>query len=201
MKKILLISSIAALLATSSTYADNTDNATMSATGKIVAALAIAEDATTKLIMPDLTVPTGAEPVTTVKVGCAADGTATVAYGGNGGNPFANGVTGATAVDTTQSANVAGSVGTHAGTCGKFNVTGEGAYNFEISTAATTGATGGVTVTNVNCNGAADDTASTATLSGGALSIYCGATISAAVGATVGALSIADAGTITVTYD
>lgn len=191
MKKLLLISAIALAASSLNLQADNTDDATMTATGDIIAALAITQ--TTGLTVPDLVLDDAA--ATSVTVNCTNTSTtpSSIEYGGQG-NPFAAGVKAATDASAGTNKNVAAFEST--GACAQLAVAGESAYAFAVATALPAAALAtGVTVTAINCN------TTTQVLNAGAANIFCGATVEAGTTADGTDYAAADAGTITVTYD
>ncbi|KOR29107.1 hypothetical protein TI03_03135 [Achromatium sp. WMS1] len=162
---------------------------------KFVALLSIIASLTltagSDIVMPDIAPPdTAGDPVTGVQLICDNAGAGTVSYFGTGGNPFANGNPGATAVGNgtpADSANTA--VGDATGICGSVTVAGQAGFSYTIGvTPGTLDSGAGVTLNGADCLSASNDSPSTGTLDGGgADTIYCGAEIEVAGGATVGA--------------
>ncbi len=201
MRKLVLAASVLAL-STSAAMADNTDQATISVGGTIIASLTATNAG--DITMPDLVSPDAAGTATSVEITCQNNSTtpSLVTYGGNGGNPFADGFTGETAV-------AAGSqnsgVGNDIGTCGVLNITGESGFFYQASAAVTTAAT---TVANVQVASASCADEGGATIGGGTIqanggdgdTLFCGATVEATDAATAGAYTDGVI-TVTVIYD
>jgi hypothetical protein len=192
----------AALLCATPALADNTDTATVTVSGAIVAPLTITQ--TTALTMPHIARPTSGTtaggPGTalsggsgTVTVACST-GSAVVSYSA-GVNPFAAGTAGATAV-ASGSTNKTAPSANFTGTCAALLVNGETGYSFLTTpgSGTVTGSPTGVSITATTCS----STASTAIASGGT-TIHCGATVEVTSASTV--TSYAGSFPVTVTYD
>jgi hypothetical protein len=141
----------AVVLLTAPAFADNTDEATITVQGHVVAPLEIAVINGT-VTMPDVVLPAAGEPISIVWVTCSTsnDASNNVFYSNNG-NPFADGVASNFEPQTgSANAGIAGAAAT--GTCAEFVVTGESDYNFSIDIASLTSpTTPGVTITNARC--------------------------------------------------
>lgn len=196
MKK-LLLASVVALLASSSAFADNTDQKAMPVSGKIIASLALGTP--TAIEMPTLVVPdTGT--AASVSIACANDGTVSgITYTGQG-NPYAHGTAAATAPDKTNSANKA--LGDIDGACGTVAVTGETDYKYQIATAGIAASTDKPEISSIVCRSKTADSITGGVIAAGE-TLYCGATVIATTATATGdyALTGANTGTVTVTYD
>lgn len=198
----------AALLAATPALADNTDTATVTVSGQIVANLEITS--TTALTMPHLVARGDGSTDTSVTVQCGANNAGnTVSYSGNG-SPFAGGNTSATAGVDANSDNKSIVGANSTGTCAVVTVTGEANYNFNVTTGNVVSPNdlAGLTLSAPTCSTSAGAlitqgagaTATAVNLGAGTTTIRCGATI------TAGATSLAGNYTngsfdVTVTYD
>ena len=209
MKKSLAFAGLALICATP-VLADNTDQATVTVSGAIVAPLTITSTGTLK--MPHLVAPNASDPVatTTVTVTCGdGDANNTIAYTNNG-NPFAKGSAGAGSYDTGSANYGIGSAGgiKATGECAALTVNGQTDYFFAtVAAVGTTTVNNGVTLSDPAChwkNGAAMQLAggagaATNTKIGATGTVLrCGAKVSAAIGATDYS---GQQFTVTVTYD
>jgi hypothetical protein len=183
--------------------ADNTDTATVTVSGAIVAPLVATVD--NGLTLPHIVKPkatlanAAASPsggTSTLGYSCSAAGVGTIAYG-PGANPFAGGVAAAAtpAVGGSNAVLVGPATAAVTGTCAKLTVTGESGYAF-LTTIGMPGApAGGVTVTATNCS----STTAATVLAAGTATVYCGANISVSTAAVAGTFS--NSFPVTVTYD
>jgi hypothetical protein len=190
----------AALLFAHAAFADNTDEATITVQGHVVAPLEITQT-TAAVTMPDLVIPAAGEPNTGVILNCDAssDASNVVEYTNNG-NPFADGI--ASSQNPQAGSANAGLAGAGAtGQCAQLEVTGESDYNLVLSIANITNpTTPGIALT-PRCTdeiGQIFGSAVSLTLSGTDLTVRCGGTVSAASSA----VDYTDGSyTVVVTYD
>lgn len=190
MKKSLALAGLALICAIPA-LADNTDTKTVTVNGAIVAPLTIS--AASALTMPNLVRPEGAEPSTTVSVGCKPADANVVTYTANG-NPFAHGVASAGSPDAGTS-----NTGNKTGTCAVVTVTGETDYFFVYTVGNYVApTTGGVTISDAVCTNDGVDITTNVKLLSGTATLRCGAKVTA----TSAAVSYTDGKfDVTVTYD
>jgi hypothetical protein len=132
--KILSLACATALFA-SPVFADNTDTATVTVNGEVIANLEITE-ATGTVTMPDITRGLTGETVpATVSMVCSASGVITSVTYSTGASPFAHGDTSSTIIEAA-SVNKTGGAG-QTGACALFNITGQSGYSYLVDDSTT----------------------------------------------------------------
>lgn len=201
MKK-LLLASFVATLATATVNADNTDTATMTVNGKVIAALTVTADTATPLTFPDIVSPESGEGAATIVNLCDDSGIVSSTYSANA-NPFI----GTAAKDSAKvvSGNNTGVSGaTSVGTCGKMIVTGEVGYSFTSSIGIgsnLSGISSGVTFAGTSSGCVSGNASAANVISATAAEnvLHCGGTISVAEATLSGNYSLDSV--VTVIYD
>jgi hypothetical protein len=126
--------------------ADNNDSATATVSGEVIKSLTVVLDGNGTLELPDVVLPDNGE-TTSVELTCPSN---TVTYDSNGGNPFADGDS---AITTVESGSANKGVGNFGGTCVDAVVFGQGGYYFTVNKTITSATSKtGVTLSAINCN-------------------------------------------------
>lgn len=200
MKKTSLALAGLALFCAGPAFADNTDTATVTVNGTIVAALTVSNGTLTMphIVKPKAALTAGGGGPTggtsTVLVTCDSAGVATITYGA-GANPYADGTAGNTAVQVG-SANIAN--GGSTATCANLTVTGQSGYFFltNVGSGTISSPAAGVTMPATSCS-----STSSTVLTGGSVSIYCGAQINVTTAFVAASGTYTGTFPVTVTYD
>lgn len=213
MKKTSLALAGLALFCAGPAFADNTDTATVTVNGTIVAPLTISNGTFVfpNLVKATATLTKGGASVsggsTSVKVTCGASDAANSVDYGAGSNPFAAGnsaaVTGVVGGAFSGANQGLVALAARTGTCATLTVGGQSTYHY-IATQPAIASNAGYTISDVNCKsdaGTAVVFGTTSLVIGTDNALQCGAKVAADTTVTAGPAQAAGSFTVTVTYD